>query len=63
MTERTATMAIRPIAIGIFRRGDRILVGHGHDVIKAERQMPSTGRERPLGRSTRPGLKARPYRS
>ena len=28
---------IRPIAIGIFRHDDRILVGHGHDVLKAER--------------------------
>jgi 8-oxo-dGTP pyrophosphatase MutT (NUDIX family) len=28
---------IRPIAIGIFRRDDRILVGHGHDVLKGER--------------------------
>ena len=27
---------IRPIAIGIFRRDDRILVGHGHDVLKGE---------------------------
>src|SRR2546428_10586059 len=28
---------IRPIAMGIFRRDDRILVGHGHDVLKGER--------------------------
>ena len=28
---------IRPIASGIFRRDDRILVGHGHDVLKGER--------------------------
>jgi ADP-ribose pyrophosphatase YjhB (NUDIX family) len=27
---------IRPIAIGIFRRDDQILVGHGHDVLKGE---------------------------
>src|SRR6266545_3941054 len=28
---------IRPIAIGIFRCDDRILVGQGHDVLKGER--------------------------
>lgn len=28
---------IRPIAIGIFRRDDRMLVGHGHDGLKGER--------------------------
>jgi hypothetical protein len=28
---------IRPIANGIFRCDDRILVGHGHDVLKGER--------------------------
>ena len=30
------TPAIRPIAIGIFRRGDQILVGHANDVAKGE---------------------------
>ena len=30
------TQRIRPIAIGIFRRGDQILVGHANDVAKGE---------------------------
>lgn len=28
--------AIRPIAIGIFRRDEEILVGHAHDVLRGE---------------------------
>jgi len=43
MTEGAATMAIRAIAIGIFRRGDRILVGHGHDAVKGERYCRPPG--------------------
>src|SRR5580765_5113979 len=34
---------IRPIAIGIFRRADRILVGHGHDVRKDQRYCRPPG--------------------
>ena len=43
MTEGAATMAIRAIAIGIFRRGDRILVGHGHDAVKGVRYCRPPG--------------------
>jgi ADP-ribose pyrophosphatase YjhB (NUDIX family) len=35
--------AIRPIAIGIFRLGDRILVGHGHDASRRERYCRPPG--------------------
>ena len=34
---------IRPIAIGIFREGDRILVGHGHDALRGERYCRPPG--------------------
>ena len=34
---------IRPIAIGIFRRADQILVGFAHDVVKNERYCRPPG--------------------
>ena len=43
MTDAAVTLAIRAIAIGIFRRGDRILVGHGHDAIRGERYCRPPG--------------------
>ena len=40
---------IRPIAIGIFRRDDEILVGFAHDAFKGERYFRPPGGEIEFG--------------
>ena len=49
--------AIRPIAIGIFRCDDRILVGHGHDVLKGERFCRPPGGAIEFGERTAEALR------
>jgi ADP-ribose pyrophosphatase YjhB (NUDIX family) len=48
---------IRPIAIGIFRRDDWILVGHGHDVLKGERFYRPPGGAIEFGERAADGLR------